>query len=136
MKLVIDANVLFSALIKDSATRRLIFDEKLELYAPEYALEEFAEHRGEIMQKVGGTGAEFEKVMAVLRSRITIIPARAFEKHMKKALQVSPDKDDAAYLAVAFALKGAAIWSNDKKLKEQKRVKAISTSELLSMLGQ
>ncbi|HIH30617.1 TPA: PIN domain-containing protein [Candidatus Micrarchaeota archaeon] len=136
MKLVVDANVLFSALIKDSATRRLFFDEELELYAPEYVLEEFAEHRKEIMQKVGRGETGFEGVMAVLRSRITVVPAAAFIRHMGKALQASPDKGDAPYLAAALSLGGCAIWSNDKGLKEQKEIKVVSTSELLFALGQ
>lgn len=34
IRLVIDANILISAFLKAATTRRLVLDEKLELYAP------------------------------------------------------------------------------------------------------
>lgn len=42
MKLVIDANILFAALFKDSLTAELILSDELQLIAPEFLLEEFA----------------------------------------------------------------------------------------------
>lgn len=36
MRLVVDANVIFSSLIKDSITRKLILFEDLRLFTPEY----------------------------------------------------------------------------------------------------
>ncbi|MBU3906952.1 MAG: hypothetical protein KKA64_01745 [Nanoarchaeota archaeon] len=45
MKLVLDANVLFSALIKDDVTAKLFLDLSFHLYAPEFILEEFEKHK-------------------------------------------------------------------------------------------
>ena len=129
MKLVVDANVLFSALIKDSFTRKMFFDERLEIYAPQYLFEEFEEHREEIMQKTHRSEADFWEVMGILKSRISVIPVSEFEKFMEKAKKASPDKDDAIYFAAAFAIDGA-IWSNDARLKSQKAVKVLSTAEV------
>ncbi len=42
MKLVLDANILFVAFIKDTLTAELIINDKLQLYAPEFLLDEFA----------------------------------------------------------------------------------------------
>ena len=129
MKLVVDANVLFSALIKDSMTRRLFFEEGLELYAPEFLFEEFAKYKREIMEKTKRSEAEFEEMLIILRGRIAEIPSSGFGGSMKKALEISADKKDAAYFAVALAL-NAAIWSNDKRLKEQKVVRVLNTAEI------
>ena len=129
MKLVVDANVLFSALIKDSFTRKLFFDERLEIYAPEYLFEEFEEHREEIMQKTHRGESEFWEVMDILKSRISVVPVSEFEKFMEKAKKVSPDKDDAIYFAAALAI-GGAIWSNDRRLKGQKAVLILNTAEI------
>jgi predicted nucleic acid-binding protein len=41
MDLVVDANVLFSAAIKESSTAELILRDDLRLMAPEYLFEEF-----------------------------------------------------------------------------------------------
>ena len=134
MKLVADANILFSALIKDSVTRRLFFEEGLEIYAPEYLFEEFAEHREEIIQKTHRSEAEFWEVMGILKSRIIIVQFSEFEMFMEKAQGVSPDKDDAAYFAAAFAIKGA-IWSNDRNLKDQTAVRVLNTAEVVAAAG-
>lgn len=131
MKLVVDANVLFSALIKDRVTRRLFFEERLEIYAPEYLFEEFAEHQDEVMQKTHRGEAEFWEVMGILKSRISVVPVSEFEKFMEKAKKVSPDRDDAVYFAVALAI-GGAIWSNDRRLKGQKAVRVLNTEELVA----
>ena len=133
MRLVVDANVLFSALIRDGVTRKLFFEDRLELFAPEYLFEEFAGHRKEILQKSQRSEVEFGHVMTILRGRITEIPFAAFGRFMQESRAISPDEKDAAYFAVALAINGA-IWSNDKKLKDQNRVKVLNTSEFARFL--
>ena len=54
MRLIIDANILMSALIRPlGKTCELIFDDKLELLAPDYIFEEFHKHKEEILEKSG-----------------------------------------------------------------------------------
>lgn len=36
MQLIVDANILIAAFLKSALTRELLFDEKVELFAPEY----------------------------------------------------------------------------------------------------
>ena len=48
------------------------------------------------------------------------------------AENLTPDPDDMAYFAIALRL-NCAIWSNDKKLKEQSKVKIFNTYELTRM---
>ncbi len=43
---------------------------------------------------------------------------------------ISPDKNDALYFASALKM-NSAIWSNDKKPKEQNKVKVCSAGELM-----
>lgn len=46
MDLVVDANVIFSALIAGQGkTHELLFNNTLQLYAPEFLLEELRKHR-------------------------------------------------------------------------------------------
>ena len=45
MDLVIDANILFAALIKESVTSELIFKNTLHLYAPEFLFSEFEKYK-------------------------------------------------------------------------------------------
>ncbi|MFO8052177.1 MAG: PIN domain-containing protein [Thermoplasmatota archaeon] len=59
MDLVVDANVLFAALIKDNKTAELLFKDIFHLYAPEFLLEEFEKHEDEIIDKSKRPRKEF-----------------------------------------------------------------------------
>ncbi|MBI5332429.1 MAG: hypothetical protein HZB65_02565 [Candidatus Aenigmarchaeota archaeon] len=51
MDLVVDANILFSALIKDSFAHNLLFNERFHLFTPDYIFSEFEKHKEEILKK-------------------------------------------------------------------------------------
>ncbi len=52
MDLIIDANILMSALISNYGKNfDLIFNERLSLFAPEFLFEEIKKHKGEIIEK-------------------------------------------------------------------------------------
>ncbi|MEK6937142.1 MAG: PIN domain-containing protein [Nanoarchaeota archaeon] len=132
MDLIIDANVLFAALIKDSTSVDLIFSDNIRLFAPEFLLLEFKKHKEEILNKTKRTEKEFNEIFTILESLITLIPKEDFQEFMKKAKDISPDEDDIHYFALALKL-NLPIWSNDKKLKEQNLVKIYSTEEINSL---
>ena len=52
---------------------------------------------------------------------------------MGEAEKISPGLKDTQYLALALKL-NCAIWSNDKKLKKQDKVKIFSTEDLKNEL--
>ena len=133
MELVIDANILFAALIKNSVTAEILFNENVYLFAPEFLLEEFIEHKEEIIKKMNRSLNEFDYILGLLKSLIKFVPREEFQRFLGEAEIVTPDKDDAPYFALALKL-NIPIWSNDKKLKEQNKVKVYSTSEILSLL--
>ena len=51
MELVVDANILFSALIKSGITRELMVNDEILLYTPEYLIKELFEHIEELRDK-------------------------------------------------------------------------------------
>jgi len=67
MILVIDANVIFSALIRKSLTLKLLEFNKIfktfKLVAPEYLIEEIKKHEKEIIDKSELKREDLEKVM-------------------------------------------------------------------------
>ena len=69
MKLVVDANVLFAALIKSSTTLEMLFEEKLTLYAPEFIIEEFDKYKAMIMEKSQRTEKEVERAMEIIKKK-------------------------------------------------------------------
>ena len=135
MKLIVDANVLFSFFKKDSFTRRFILSHpEIELFTPLYVFEELEEHKEEIKTKARIGDIVFELSKKELLEYVTVVPLDEFKDFWGEVKQISPDPDDVEYLAVALSL-GCAIWSNDRDLKEtQSVVKVFSTSDLISFL--
>ncbi len=137
MLLVIDANVIFSALIKGGKTfdvfllnRRL---KKFKLLAPEYLIVEVEKHFHEIVEKTKLSTSELEKVLSFLEKEIEFVPFEDFKEFHEDAEQITPDPDDTQYFALALKF-GCAIWSNDKALKRQSKVKVLTTDDLLKTL--
>ena len=73
MKLVVDANILFSFFKRDTLTRKLVLSSSLELYAPEKVFEEFDKHSEIIIKKSDISLEEFIFIKKVLFRYITII---------------------------------------------------------------
>jgi len=133
MNLVIDANILFALLIRKGKTEDIFFNDTIKLYAPEFMLDEFEKYKDYIKEKTNRTDDEFDRMLSILRKKIELIPQRQTEKLMERAREICPDENDGDYFAVALEL-NCAIWSNDKKLKDQKSISVISTHELLQNL--
>ena len=53
---------------------------------------------------------------------------------MSEAINIAPHKQDAPYLALALA-RNIPIWSNDKGIHAQSKVKVCTTKELITVLG-
>lgn len=70
----------------------------------------------------------------VLAWKVEFIPVSEFKDFLKEAESVCPDTDDIEYFALALKF-NCSIWSNDKLLKNQPKVKVFSTSELIKELG-
>ncbi len=135
MKLVIDANIIFAALIKGGLTAELIISNGLQLFAPEFLLEEFSKYQNQILEKTHRSKENFGNFVRILKEYITFIPQKNITPFLEKANAFSPDPKDSVYLALALALK-SAVWSNDKKLKkEQNHIKVLSTEDLIKKIN-
>ncbi len=135
MKLVIDANVLFASFIKNNLTRAIMLKKPFSFYSPDYLVDEFFEHLEELADKTMISPRTLKgKVKELLRlSDIKLVEKRDFEDFLDNASKIIPDSDDVAYVALALKL-NCAIWSNDKRLKEQNKVKVYSTEDLIDIL--
>jgi len=131
MKLILDANILFAALIKEGLTAELLISDKLQLFAPEFLLIEFSKYKDLILKKTRRNEQDFKQFLDLLKDQITIVPKKVITPFIDKTDKISPDPKDTVYLALAIAIK-ANIWSNDKKLKQsQTKINVFSTEELL-----
>jgi predicted nucleic acid-binding protein len=132
MDVVVDANVIFAALIKDSFNCHLLFSERFHLFTPEYILTEFEKHKEEILEKTKRTTEDFFKLLEILKRRITLVPLEELVDFVEEAEKLTPDPNDMVYFALALKL-NCVIWSNDKKLKEQDKIKVYPSHELVKL---
>ena len=135
MLMVVDANVLFSALIASQGTTRTLFSSPdLEFISPEFIEKELGKYFSELVTKSKCSEGDVRLALNLLLARIRILPSAVYESFVDEANRISPDPKDSEYFAAALAF-NCPLWSNDKKLKEQGAVKVLSTSELLQILS-
>lgn len=132
MDFVVDANIIFAALIKENLNYKFFFLKDIHLYSPDFILIEIEKHRELIIEK--SEHNDFEDVLEILKRRITLVPSENFKEYLKEAESISPDEADVSYLALALKLK-IPILSNDKDLKKQNKVKVYSTQDMLNLLS-
>ena len=136
MLLVVDANILFSALIKDSETAKLFLSNKLELIAPEFLLKEFEKYKSVILSKTHRSEQEFSNILLIFKNRISLISKSEIKPFLKQADSICPDPKDIQYLATAIKF-NCPVWSNDPHFQEQsvkEAIKVFKTHELKRFL--
>ena len=131
MELIVDTNILYTYFWKNSFARRFLMRMSLELYSPEFALEEINAHKSDILNKTGISEEEFKKLKEDLAIAVEFIPLEEYAEFLKTASGFSPDSADIDFLALAVKLK-LPLWSNEPLLKKQNKVEVFSTSDLLN----
>jgi predicted nucleic acid-binding protein len=136
MKVVVDANVVISALAKQSTTKEVLLYPFIDYYMPDFLLDELAEHEEEIMAKMHTDKLGYQKALNIIIKKIKIIHREAYVQHLNRAHEIigNVDKDDEAYIAVALSISADGIWSYDPHFKSQKVVKLFSTGELFRII--
>ena len=136
MNIVLDSNVLFSAMIRDSGTRRLILEHYGLFLFPSFIFEEIKNHKDELLRKSGMSRVDFDALLDMLLEKVVVIPDEVLLRHKNKAsgLVRDIDPDDAVFVACALAYPGSIIWSDDKQLKRLTKVKVLNTFEMAKLL--
>ncbi|MBS3062787.1 MAG: hypothetical protein J4203_02855 [Candidatus Diapherotrites archaeon] len=134
MRAVVDANILLSALLKDSITRKPLLDPRHSFLAPEHLLVEFSRHLQtdrECAKKIKVGKEQAQQVAGSLLAALTAVPEKEYAAFLPQALRLAAHGEDAPYLALALARK-LPLWSYDKGFRKQHRVKVLSVSDLLA----
>lgn len=132
MQLVVDTNVVFSALIAGGKTRELVLTGGFDLYAPAYFDTEVRNHRETLSEKTGLATDRLDTLLDLVLDEITTVPSDAFDGSLPAARKAMADvdPDDAPFLALALHL-GCALWSDDGDLREQDLAPIVTTTELV-----
>jgi predicted nucleic acid-binding protein len=99
MKLVIDANVVISALIADSKTRELIVTLEPDLLTPAFVYDEIENYEGLIVKKSGMVPDRVAQFVDLLFQYIEVVPADEFCPAIDRADEAIVDTypDDVLY---------------------------------------
>ena len=131
-RLVVDANVVVSALVADSTTRELIVTLEPDLLTLAFVHEETANHEDLIVEKSGLEPERVEQFVELLFQYIEEVPVEDFHPAVETARAAigDTDPDDVLYLACALAT-DAAIWSDDSDFEQQDLVETYSTDAVV-----
>ena len=134
MDLVVDANILFAALIKENITSELLLMREFHLYAPDFIFTEFEKYRDYLKNKSERTDEDFDHLLEVFKRNTKLITKEEIQPYIEKAKSITPDIGDVPYFAIALKLQ-IPIWSNDKDLKEkQSEIVIYTTADLMKLV--
>ncbi len=131
-----DANIIVSALLKNSLTRRILLTQsRFDLYSPFYLKKELFKYLPVFAKKLNRPVEHIEYELSELLelSELKLINPIVYQSCFEEAIALSPDAGDVPYLALALKL-GCPLWSQDKRLKQQTAVSVYSTSEMLLLV--
>ncbi len=123
---VVDTNLVFSALIpKSSKIREIFFESNLTFYSPDFLITEINTHKDKLLKHSKLTESEFYLYFNGLFERIKFIPIDFIgTESRQKAYDLCKDVDikDTPFIALAID-PDIPMWTGDKKLKEGLRLK-------------
>jgi len=109
MRIIVDTNRIIAALVQESTTREILFDEHFEFTTPDYTITEIKEHKEELKKKTKLTDEEFEILLALIFERIEIIPKSQYEDFLDESKSLISDPDDMPHLAACLAIRAEGI---------------------------
>lgn len=136
LRLVLDTNIIISALInKKSTIRDILLTDKITFYLPELVLAELLKHKELLCRKTGLSQKEVFFTIFYLLSKVEIVKKEAFSKNLKKAKTIMENIDvkDSEFVALALSLENDGIFSNDKHFDDS-GIKRWTVEELFSWL--
>lgn len=143
MRIVVDTNIVFSAMLNtNSKIARIILQPKtrLNFYSTETLLLEIEEHSKKLKNISGYTDSEFKRIFEIFTRKIRFINVQLIPKEIylrSLSLTENVDVDDTEFVALTEHIKGK-LWSGDKQLRkglENKNWKKfVSTTDLFLIL--
>lgn len=144
MKIIVDTNIVFSAILNtDSRIVQILIYEnpKLQFYSCDYLQTEILKHRDKLLKLTRLSDEELSELERYITSNITFINQHLLPQQLVEATHIqlqNIDPFDVPFVALAKHL-NAKLWTGDKKfynpLKEQNFQNIISTLELSVLIN-
>ena len=137
MRIIVDTNRILSALIRDGRDRKIICSQNIHFFTLDYVLEEINKYMDYIIDKSELSKEEVDTLLSLFMENIIIVTDEKIKLKMGEAMEIMKgiDPKDAPILSCALALQNNdGLWSEDKHLHKQKRVKAWHSKDLLKYI--
>lgn len=135
MRLVVDSNVVFSALFNKGKSFEVFAANRLfktfELVSTEFMFSEIGKRLDKLLSESKLTKEELSEVFSFIKNEINLISSSEFSDKLDEAKKLN--EKDSPYLALALKL-NCPILSGDKGLTGQKMVKILPPSEALKLI--
>lgn len=142
MRIVVDSNIVFSALLNSASTiGELLFnsEEQFTFSAPNYLKEEIEKHWKKLLKISKLSEEELRNAQLSVYKRIRFFDEHEIHEKVWKTTEdilKDIDLDDTAFIALAKHLR-ATLWSGDKALvlglRKAGFTKVVTTTELISL---
>ncbi|MBX2897158.1 MAG: hypothetical protein KF763_17050 [Cyclobacteriaceae bacterium] len=142
MKIIVDSNIIFSALLRTHTTYgQIIFNSKgiFDFYSAQYMRAEIQRHWAKLLKISKLSDQQLEESYYSILTNITfineeIIPSSTWKK--SEILTLGIDLDDTDFVALTIHLKGK-LWTGDNTLRDGLKGKAfknvLTTKEILKL---
>lgn len=121
MKVVVDTNIVFSAMLsKNSLLRQTLLRHDLQFYAPNYLFAEIFKHKERMLSLSRETEQNIYLFLTALLGNINFINPHSVSKTAYETayrLCKAVDEADTPFIALAIEL-NAVVWTGDKRLKK------------------
>jgi predicted nucleic acid-binding protein len=135
MILVVDANIVIAALIRNGKSREILLSGKFKFVAPDFVKEETLKYLDYIKKKTGMSKDDLNLLVVLVFQEIQTIPQSDYETEIDKAKGLmKEDIKDSPYVACYLALKCDGIWTNDPDYVGKEGVKVYTTEYLMRFL--
>ncbi|MBI5253643.1 MAG: PIN domain-containing protein [Euryarchaeota archaeon] len=137
MNLIVDANVIIAAMVRDSAVRRLMLTLPFKFYCPDFAFEEINKHLSLISRKNSLSIEENKRFLKTLSKYMKTVEYELYRRKLPEAEEIigGIDEGDVPYIALALSLNNDGIWTEDRHFSRQNKIKIWSTEDLLNRFG-
>jgi len=136
MTIILDTNIVISALIRNSVVRKILLLPTLNFLLPEFAIEEIYHHKSKICKLSRIGKEELELLISLILQNVNVMSSDEILPYYDKAVKIIGEIDmgDVPFVALALATQNDGIWTNDHDFDNIKGIKIWKTSEILDHL--
>jgi predicted nucleic acid-binding protein len=133
LRLVVDTNIIISAMIKDSTVRKIIVESGIDFFTPDFTFDEINRHLNDICKRNSLSRKINLKILSILSKYINVVDFGFYAHKITEARKIigKIDEKDIPFLALALSFENDGIWTNDKHFLKQKKIRIQKTEDIL-----